>query len=81
MLRLIVLLLVLLNSVYFAWSNGLLRDIGFAPEQQTEPQRVARQIRPEALRLLTAQQLREAQAAAARAAAEILQNGPADAAP
>ena len=63
MLRLMVLLLVLCNGVYFAWSQGLLQAYGFAPEPQTEPQRLSQQIRPEALRLLTAQELRQAEAA------------------
>ena len=34
--RLLVLLLVLLNAGYFAWSQGLLRAYGFAPVLQTE---------------------------------------------
>ena len=47
MSRLLVLLLVLLNGVYYAWSHQMLRAYGFAPTQQTEPQRVAQQLRPE----------------------------------
>jgi hypothetical protein len=57
MLRIFVLALVLINGVYFAWSQDLLRGLGFAPTQQTEPQRLGQQIRPEALRLLSAQEL------------------------
>jgi hypothetical protein len=57
MLRLFVLALVLLNGLYFAWSHGLLRGLGLAPVQQSEPQRLDRQIRPEALHLLTQQEL------------------------
>ncbi len=53
MLRLLALLLVLANGAYFAWSQGLLRDWGLAPAQQSEPQRLAQQIRPEALRILS----------------------------
>ena len=64
MLRLIVLLLVLCNAVYFAWSHGRLQTFGFAPGSQSEPQRLAQQIRPETLRLLTAQESTRAQAAA-----------------
>lgn len=77
MLRLIVLALVLLNGVYFAWSQGLLQGLGFAPTQQTEPQRMAQQIKPEALRLLTPQELRQPQAPAPAAAkpTECLQAG------
>ena len=53
MLRLVVLLLVLANTAYFAWSQGLLAPIGLAPGVQTEPQRLGTQIQPEAIRLLT----------------------------
>ena len=52
MLRLLVLLLVLANAGYFAWSQGLLADYGYAPTEQAEPQRLNRQIHPEALQLL-----------------------------
>jgi hypothetical protein len=51
MLRLVVLALLLLNVLYFGWSQGLLRGLGFAPAAQSEPQRLAQQIRPEALRV------------------------------
>jgi hypothetical protein len=54
MLRLLVLLLALANVAYFAWSQGALAPLGMAPSVQTEPQRMATQIRPEAIRLLTA---------------------------
>ncbi len=51
MLRLFVLLIVLANGLYFAWTQGLLRELGFAPTQQSEPQRMQQQIRPDSLRL------------------------------
>ena len=54
MLRLLALTLLLLNGVYFAWAQGLLRAYGFGPVAQSEPQRLAQQIQPEALRVLTA---------------------------
>jgi hypothetical protein len=57
MLRLLVLILILANGAYFAWSEGLLRAYGFAPAQQREPQRLAQQIKPEALRVLSAGEL------------------------
>ena len=57
MLRLFVLTLVLLNGTYFAWSQGLLLGLGFAPAQQTEPQRLGQQIKPDALRLIAPQEL------------------------
>lgn len=65
MLRLIVLLLLLANGLYFAWSHELLRPYGLASAQQSEPQRLAQQIRPEALTVLMPAELRvlEAQAA------------------
>jgi hypothetical protein len=53
MLRALVLVLVLANASYFAWTHGLLADYGFAPASQSEPQRLTQQIRPEAIRLLT----------------------------
>ena len=77
MFRFLVLALVLLNSVYFAWSQGLLQTFGFAPVQQTEPQRMGQQIKPDALRVLTAQDLRlnETSARVAARPAECLQAG------
>jgi len=56
MLRLLVLTLLLLNGVYFAWSQGLLAAYGFGPVAQSEPQRLAQQIRPESLKVLTAKE-------------------------
>lgn len=66
MLRLTVLLLLLANGLYFAWSQGLMRSLGLAPVQQTEPQRVEQQIRPEALRLINPDEARRIEAAAVR---------------
>lgn len=63
MLRLFVLLLVLANAGYYAWSHGLLAAYGFAPMTQAEPQRMAQQIRPEALRILTPTEARQIEAA------------------
>lgn len=54
MLRIVALLLILLNAGYFAWSQGLLRAYGWAPAEQHEPERLAQQIRPEAIRILSA---------------------------
>jgi hypothetical protein len=78
MLRLLVLGLILANSVYFAWTSGLLHAYGFAPAQQTEPQRLAQQIKPEALRILSADEFKtvEAQMQAQSAPKECLQAGP-----
>ena len=60
MLRLLVLLLILANGAYYAWSEGLLRAYGFAPAQQREPQRVAQQIRPEAIQILSSLEAKRA---------------------
>lgn len=64
MLRLIVLLLVLANGTYFAWSHGLLRPYGWAPVEQSEPQRLTQQIRPEAIRILSAEEAQRVDVAA-----------------
>lgn len=52
MLRWAIVLLVLANAGYFAWTRGYLDGLGIAPAEQREPQRLAGQVRPEALRLL-----------------------------
>lgn len=57
MLRFFVLLLLLANGVYFAWSHSLLKAWGFGPTEVSEPQRLAQQIKPEAIRVLTANEL------------------------
>jgi hypothetical protein len=66
--RLVVLLL-LANLAWFAWAQGWLRVLGMEPAVQAEPQRLERQIRPEAL---TLQPLDETEPAAAPAAAAAL---------
>ena len=63
MLRLLVLALLLANGAYFAWSQGLLRGYGFAPAAQSEPQRMARQLRPESLSVLKPEEARRMEAA------------------
>lgn len=70
MLRLIVLLLLLANGLYFAWSQGLLQIYGLAPVQQSEPQRLWQQLHPERIRLLSAEEIKrqDAQAAAVNTA-------------
>ena len=77
MLRLAVLLLLLANAGYYAWSEGLLLQWGFGPLPQGEPHRLAQQIRPEAVRVLPPEEAGrlEAGAGAARAP-ECLQAGP-----
>lgn len=61
MLRLAVLLLVLLNAAYYAWSHGLLRAYGWAPSEQSEPQRLEQQLRPQAIRILPPEEGRNAE--------------------
>ena len=63
MLRFLVLLLVLANGVYFAWSQGMLKAYGYAPAQVAEPQRLAQQIKPEGIRVLRADEARRIDAA------------------
>lgn len=80
MLRLLVLMLVLANGLFFAWSHGLLRAYGFAPVPPNEPQRLSQQIKPEAILLLSTGELKrvEAQVQADLAPKECLQAGPFD---
>jgi hypothetical protein len=67
MLRLIALLLLLANGGFYAWSQGLLLPWGLGPSQQSEPQRVQQQIRPDTVHLLPADELRRAEMQAAQA--------------
>ncbi len=77
MLRLLVLLLLLLNGLYFAWSQRLLAGIGFEPVQQTEPQRLQQQISPDALRVVSTPELKVTESNPGKAP-ECLQAGPFD---
>ena len=52
MLRLAVAALLLANAGYYAWTQGFLGQFGLAPEEQSEPQRMDQQIRPETLQIL-----------------------------
>jgi hypothetical protein len=80
MLRSLVLLLLIANAAYFAWAQGYLASVGLAPSLQTEPQRMQNQIKPEAMRLLTPADVKNAQAlsAAANAFATIAAPKPAE---
>ncbi len=62
MWRGLVLLLLLANAIYFAWSQGHLQGVGFAPVPVSEPQRLQQQIKPESLRLLKPDELRRLEA-------------------
>ena len=78
MLRWVVLLLALMNGAYFAWSQGWLADVGWAPATSSEPQRLARQIKPEALHLLSAAEVQQLEATPVPGlrASECLEAGP-----
>ena len=52
MLRAMALALLLANALYFAWGQGLLAASGLAPARQSEPERLAQQLRPEAMQLV-----------------------------
>ncbi len=76
MLRLIVLTLILLNGAYYAWGQGWLLHFGMGPAQQHEPQRLARQIRPQALELISDKEVLQTVAAAVPARSVVcLQTG------
>lgn len=64
MLRFFVLLLLLANGAYFAWSQGHLVTLGFAPIAQSEPRRIQAQIKPEAIRLLSSTEAKRVDALA-----------------
>ena len=63
MLKLTVLALILANTGYYAYSQGLLAAYGFAPATQSEPQRLTQQIKPETLRILNAQETTQSDSA------------------
>jgi hypothetical protein len=76
MLRLVVLVLLLANAGYFAWSQGLLASWGYAPTQQSEPQRLEQQIRPQAVRVMKTEESKQLEAGAGSRPTECLQAGP-----
>jgi hypothetical protein len=81
MLRLLALILLLANGLYYAWGHELLRAYGIGPTQQSEPQRLAQQIAPEAVQLLSAAEFKriEEEVKQDQAPKECLQAGPFDA--
>ena len=80
MLRVVLVFLLLANGFYWLWSEGSLRGFGYGPALQREPQRVAQQIQPEAVQLLSSTDLKrvEAQVKADMAPRQCLQAGPLD---
>ncbi|MGE8396321.1 MAG: SPOR domain-containing protein, partial [Comamonas sp.] len=49
MLRFALLVLLIANAGYLAWSQGWMATLGWAPETQSEPYRLKQQVRPEVL--------------------------------
>lgn len=84
MLRALVVLLLLANLVYWAWSEHLLAPIGLAPMSERDPARLDQQVHPEAVRVLPPEAARAALTAAvevaaptpARGAPQCLEAGP-----
>lgn len=71
MLRWLVALLLVANLGFYAWSHGWLKPLGGASsEGEREPERLKRQVRPDAVRLLTPR------SSSSSAAANCLQAGP-----
>jgi len=60
-LRLLVAFLFFANGLYYVWSQGVLRGYGFAPQSQSEPQRLAQQIAPDGIKLLSRQEIKAAE--------------------
>jgi hypothetical protein len=57
MLRLLVVLLLLANGLYFAWSQGFLASMGLSPANPTEPDRLHQQIKPETVSVVSKAEL------------------------
>ena len=55
MLKLLIVLLLLANAAYFAWSHGALAGLGMAPANPSEPHRLQQQLKPEQWRVTPAE--------------------------
>lgn len=75
MARTLVWLLLLLNVLYGAWAQGWLLPYGFGPLSQGEPQRLAQQILPEAITLVSQAEARRHPVAVAPEETVCLQTG------
>ena len=77
MLRIVVATLVLANLLFFVWVRGWLAP-GLPPPRQaeSEPERLAQQVRPEAVQVLPAKAASAALNAVREAAAVCLEAGP-----
>lgn len=77
MLRLLVLVLVLANLAFYVWTQGMLDGIvGMRAQGDREPDRMARQVRPETVRVMSAASAAAASDAARETAALCLEAGP-----
>lgn len=52
MLRFALLVLIVANAGYFAWTQGWMATLGWAPEEQSESFRLKQQVRPEVLSIV-----------------------------
>ena len=52
MLRFALLVLLIANAGYLAWSQGWMATLGWAPEVQSEPYRLKQQVRPDVLSIV-----------------------------
>lgn len=64
MLRLLVLILLLANGAYFAWSHDMLGSWGLGIIAQSEPQRLEQQIEPQRIQILKNEMTKSAETAA-----------------
>ncbi len=69
MLRALVALLLLANLAFWAWSQGALEPLGLTAPRERDPARMARQLRPEAVRVLPPVEAQAALRAASQAQA------------
>lgn len=52
MLRLLVVVLLLANLAFWAWTSGALDSLGLGPERERDPARLLLQVRPETVRIV-----------------------------
>ncbi len=70
MLRVVVLLVLLANALFFSWAQGWMAPLLPPRSEQREPERLATQVRPELITVLTPKAASAALAAGAAAASE-----------
>jgi len=72
MLRTLLLILLALNAALFGWTRGWFDEVlSFKARGDREPERVARQVNPERITLLTPERLAQIQASEARSCLEL----------